>query len=496
MNHRLPLTALVAGFLIITTQSLSPVAGARLTDADADVEFEYGLPRFSSVTDLAVSGDGRVYIAGTTTNSAFPATADAVDRTCNVDGRCGSVGDAFVMVLSAAGELLYATLLGGSQREEHTRLAVMPDGGIWLAGTTFSRDFTDRGHVAECDGGAIYIGLIRPGRAGIDDFRCLGGNAYEQTADLLFDGERSLWLVGWTGSYNFPTVDAWQPTLRGNTDVFLVRFAAGASEIAFATFLGGSGNDGAAAAALAPDGDLVVTGSTSSADFPLVRPVQTVLGHQEDTFLLRLDRSGTHLEYSTFLGGTGPIFGCCGGQDAGHDVAVDHDGNAYVIGWTNSADFPVTAGTVDPVCGSDGRCNSPLSDAFLASVGPHGELRFGTYLGGSRDDVGEAVATRADGSVLAVVNTQSPDFPSVNPWPTMWPPQPASGVPALAWVDNPASSYHRASLVPIATSRPFDVQAAAADERFLYLAVPVSAPTAGTVIRKLRLEAQRAPHEN
>ena len=99
------------------------------------------------------------------------------------------------------------------------------------------------------------------------------------------------------------------------------------------------------------------------------------------------------LEYSTFLGGSGPSIAP---GDIGEAIAVDALGYVYVAGSTVSVDFPTTSGAFDTACGTDGLCNSPSwprADVFVAKLSPDGSsLVYSTYLGGSAQDEAHGIA--------------------------------------------------------------------------------------------------------
>jgi hypothetical protein len=116
------------------------------------------------------------------------------------------------------------------------------------------------------------------------------------------------------------------------------------------------------------------------------------------------------LTYSTYLGGDS--------NDSAHAVAVDPQGNVYVVGETVSADFPVTPGAFQQqhagVPGSfynDLIGSFPHPDAFIAKFDPSGKLVYSTYLGGSSDDMAYAVAADAQGNAYVAGVTFSSNFP-------------------------------------------------------------------------------------
>ena len=93
--------------------------------------------------------------------------------------------------------------------------------------------------------------------------------------------------------------------------------------------------------------------------------------------------------YSTYLGGTG--------YDSARGIAVDADGNAFVTGYTSSADFP----TRECEPGFRGAV-----DAFVTMLDPNGaDLVYSTYLGGSGTDRGQAIAVDAGGTAYVVGET-------------------------------------------------------------------------------------------
>jgi hypothetical protein len=180
----------------------------------------------------------------------------------------------------------------------------------------------------------------------------------------------------------------------------------------YSTFLGGEGSDWALDMALDPDGNVIITGETNSTNFPLKNPVRDDLLGSRDAFVTKFNPTLSSIIYSTYLGGSG--------EDRGSSVASDLEGNAYITGYTQSTNFPVTADALDKTCGSDGFCNPYISDvsisqypdAFVSKLNPAGHLVYSTYLGGSESDYGRGIAVDGVASMYIAGATLSPDFPT------------------------------------------------------------------------------------
>ncbi|NOY45344.1 MAG: hypothetical protein GXP50_07825, partial [Deltaproteobacteria bacterium] len=177
--------------------------------------------------------------------------------------------------------------------------------------------------------------------------------------------------------------------------------------LAYASYLGGSGEDGAYAAAVDGAGHLYVAGNTVSGDFPVKPDVPCVVGvtcaaqltlhGPTDAFVVKLDPDG-NLVYATYLGGSG--------YEEAYAVAVDGAGNVYVAGSTTSDNFPTTTTAVQ----TDYK---GMNDAFVAKLNPGGTaLVYATYLGGRRNEWTFAVAVDGAGNAYVAGWTDSDNFPT------------------------------------------------------------------------------------
>jgi uncharacterized delta-60 repeat protein len=160
-------------------------------------------------------------------------------------------------------------------------------------------------------------------------------------------------------------------THNGGSDVFLAKLnpaAAGAAQLTYATYLGGSGEDAIPIHGLALDGadNAYLAGYTNSSNFPTVNAVQSVNGGSYDAFAAKLNAAGSALDYSTYLGGSG--------DDYSYSITVDLMGSAYVTGPTSSSDFP----TANPFQGASGGGQ----DAFVVKLSEIAPTTFVSIEGG------------------------------------------------------------------------------------------------------------------
>ncbi len=180
------------------------------------------------------------------------------------------------------------------------------------------------------------------------------------------------------------------------------------TDLIFSTYLGGSSWEQAQGIAVGSDGASYVTGETPSASFPITPGAFDAGMAQTEVFVTKLNPAGSALVYSTFVGGSS--------QEGGAGIAVDSSGQAWITGETLSTNFPLSASPYDGTCGSDGACDptgqGPFPDAFAAKLNAGGTaLLYGTYLGGSDDDEGYAIALDGGNAHLTGV-TWSGDFVS------------------------------------------------------------------------------------
>jgi hypothetical protein len=215
---------------------------------------------------------------------------------------------------------------------------------------------------------------------------------------LAVDSQGFVYVLGFTSTADFPTWRAFQPSSVGY-DLLVIKLDPSGS-LVYSTYLGGDSSESAGAIEADAQGNAYVTGSTNSANFPLVRkltmPSPTIWRSQ--AFVTKLSPDGSTLVYSTLLGGKG-------GSDFAQDLAVDAAGNVYLAGGTDSPDFPVRNPLQPVLRGS--------ADGFLAKLSPQPALLYATYFGGSQGDMWGSISLGADGRLHATGTTNSTDYPLV-----------------------------------------------------------------------------------
>ena len=472
----------VSGLQSATAGANSPVNQARFGDAfvaklnPAGTALLYSTYLGGSgddlATALAVDAAGNAYIAGATQSPNFPVTAGVFQRVYRgfTDNNfVYNPGDGFVAKLNPAGnQLVYATYIGGALNDLPLGIAVDASGNAAIVGGTQSTDFpTTAGAISRTFRGSANFGpsvagdgfvtILNPAGTALVYSTFLGGRSKDAAAGVALDAQGNIYVCGLTFSGDFPvTPGAYQTAFKGLETSSNYQGAAGDAFVAkltpqgamvYATFLGGSFREGAAAIAVDATGAAYITGNTASTDFPASAgaPQRTYGGKQGvgttgetyygDAFAAKLNAAGSALVYATYLGGRG--------DEAGMGLAIDSAGSAYVTGFSTSTDFPVTTDALQRTnAGIGGQGLDALAefnlpdrarntgDGFLVKLSPAGAVAYSSFFGGNRDDAGLAVAVDAAGNAFVAGNTLSTTL------------APTAGAPQAAYGGG-ASSFPR-----------------------------------------------------
>jgi Abnormal spindle-like microcephaly-assoc'd, ASPM-SPD-2-Hydin/Beta-propeller repeat len=374
---------------------------------------------------IAVDAKGDVAITGTTTSTDFPVT-DSSKRTAGPN-------DVTVSELDPTGaKLILSTLFGGSGAEATQNsggIALNSSGSIFIVSDTTSTDLpVTPGAFQTTYGGGASDGFLAeltpsttPGASPTVTYcTYLGLNATVGVSGVAVDTDGNAYLVGFTSDpgTSFPAMNAFQSTYGGGDfDAFVMKIrpsGTGASDLSYATFLGGGDTDQALAVQIGNSlpGIAYVTGTTQSGNFPTNgtnAAFQTTLKGTVNAFLSVVAQNAstgmTSLTYSTYLGGSE--------SDAGLSVAVTAANSVFIAGSATSPDFSFWQDNFQPFTGNQ--------DAFVAKFDPtspgSASLIYSTPLGGtagpgvSATASGNAIAADGAGHVYVAGQTTAGDFP-------------------------------------------------------------------------------------
>jgi len=281
--------------------------------------------------------------------------------------------------------LVYSSYLGGSGDEHSFSIARDASGRVYVTGYTTSNDLVPAGlcpKAYDCsfNGGPTdaFVAKIDPSAsdaASLIYVTYLGGSSKEDNGvvagSIAVDAAGNAYVTGVTASSDFPvTANAYQSSNQGGYDAFVTKLDPEGSHLLYSTYLGGSGDDTGRSIAVDASGRVYVTGETTSANFV---PRGLCPAAYDCSFT---GRSSDAFVVKLDPAASGPASlqyaTYLGGSDLdiGFSIAVDSEGRAYVTGETNSYDFPVTHGAFDVTCGMDGFCDGGVSDTFVAKIDP------------------------------------------------------------------------------------------------------------------------------
>lgn len=322
---------------------------------------------------------GNIYVAGTTTSRDFP-LVNPLD-----DSYEGRFDEGFITKISPTGEIVYSSYIGGDETEEIGDIFVDDAGFVYLTGYTNSADFPIVNAAdSTFDNGDVFVCKINPAGSAFVYSTFIGGSSGEYSRAIWVNEQGEAYIVGETYSSDFPTLNPFDSSLAGISDCFVTKLSQTGNTILYSTLIGGQQDEWARGISVDEEGAMYVTGTTWSNDFPTLNAVDSMMSGGNDAFALKLNPSGTSLNYSTFLGGND--------VEEGQAIGVDAIGRSYVTGYTTSTNFPTARPLQSTYSGN--------LDGFLTVFNPDGiSLNFSTYFGTSGAESPSDLVVNGVGSV-------------------------------------------------------------------------------------------------
>lgn len=374
-----------------------PGSSPALLDADLSWSALMGGTAEDIAYQVALDSADRIVVGGYTWSLDFPSTPGSLAYTANQDGFVTKVDP----VLD---QHVFTAFFGGHGYDDIRGMALVENDRIAIAGSTSSGDLPvtagvyDSTYNGNIDG---YYAKLRSDGTSVLVSTFIGGTNEDHFTDMAVDAAGTATMVGYTYSANYPvTPGAADTTYSAQwSDGVVARIDAQGSALAYATYLGGNGNDNPYAVALEPTGVAVVAGRTISGNFPVTPGAMNSV--PTFGFVTRVASDGSSFVASTYFGGNNDGYL--------NDVAVGPLGRIYVAGWTRASDFPVTPGAYDTSFAG------PAYDGIVSVLKPDlSGVVYSTYLGGAGFSPLEelsCVAVDESGVVTVAGQTGSSTYP-------------------------------------------------------------------------------------
>ena len=298
--------------------------------------------------------------------------------------------------------LSYSTYLGGNVDDRGCDITVATDGSYFIVGYTASNNFPTLNAYDSINTEPYEIFITKFDiNNSLQWSTFFGGNRSDFGYNIAVTSDGSCYVTGNTESLDFPTKNAFNDTFGGGfNDAFIAKFSTTGS-LLWSSFLGGKDRDQANGIVVVDDGSCYVTGDTLSSDFPTFNAYNNTFGGNSDIFVTKFSSDGTLL-WSTFLGGDY--------DDNGNSIAVASDGSCYITGSTTSGNFP----TLNAFNSTFNENLYGESDVFVTKFSSTGNLLWSTFLGGHFSEWGNGISVGSDGSCFLTGTTYSNNFPIMN----------------------------------------------------------------------------------
>ena len=345
---------------------------------------------------IALDNENNVYTVGTTWSSNFPTTPECFNESYNGDG------DVYIFKLNNDGStLVFSTFIGGKKIDWGYDLVLDPLSYIYVTGHTSSSDFPitigcyDVSHNGEND---IFVSKLGKDGKKLIYSTFVGGEDGDFSHSITLDSDNNTYITGRTWSHDFPTtLHSYDISYNDHNDVFVFKLNFDGSKMLYSTFVGGSEYDVGFCIEVDSEKNAYITGRTKSSDFPItIGCFDNSHNGNFDVFVFKLNKEGSDLIYSTYIGG--------GEWDEGNGIALDSKNNIYIVGCTNSKNFPITSNCYDDSYNDWG------NDVFVFKMNSDGsDLSYSTFIG---TGIGDSIMLDSEKNAYITGGTRSSNFPT------------------------------------------------------------------------------------
>jgi len=354
------------------------------------------------VNAVDVDEDNHLYIAGNTWSQDFPVTDGAYAEEANLGLSSNNI-DIFITKMTPEGdEIEYSTFIGGTMVEIPYDMKIQ-DGVVGVGGMTISPDFPLVNGSHSANFGAAFILTMNENLSQMESCHIWDNIGSESVMSIGFDKNGDIALGGWTSSPVLPTTPGvFQPERVSGFCSFVGRYSPTTNTVLFFTFLSGGYFDHIMSLTVDDDLSIYLAGSTQAwglIGFPTTEGAyDREYNGTQDGFVTKMAPNGTHLIFSTLLGGDG--------VETINDMAIDDEGNMVVVGITDSGEnFPLTPDSHDTNFSGD-------SEGFITVLNDDAtEILYSSLHGGTYDDDIAAVWVDEAENYVMVGTTDSNDLP-------------------------------------------------------------------------------------
>jgi hypothetical protein len=296
--------------------------------------------------------------------------------------------------------VVFSTLYGATSDDDASCVAVDGLEQPYISGTTTSTDFpTSPGaYNRTVNGTSLYVAELSADGTHYIYSTIINSNGKAFPISMALDSKSRVWITGDVNAAGFPTTsNAFKTTLSGPNDIFAMCLDATGTHLLFSSFLGGTGDNFTNGISIDGNDNIYISGSTDAKDFRTTPGAFQTTNHGFSNAFVMKLTPTFTLNYSTLLGGS-TLTDSVG-------VAVDAQGFAHIAGTTTSPDFPITPGAA--------LSSHAENDVYIAAFDQTGShLVFATLLGGSGDDFASGVAVDAQDNTYVCGLSKSVDFPT------------------------------------------------------------------------------------